>query len=73
MKSSIYSKDHKELVEKLRKARREAQLDQKQTAKLLGTTQSYVSKLESGQRRVNVVQLKELAKVYKKSLSYFVK
>lgn len=73
MKSSIYTKDHKELVEKLRKARIEAQLDQKQAAKLLGTTQSYVSKLESGQRRVNVVQLKELAKVYRKHLSYFIK
>ncbi|MEK7075252.1 MAG: helix-turn-helix transcriptional regulator, partial [Patescibacteria group bacterium] len=36
-------------------------------------TQSYLSKIESGQRRFDVLQLKEFAKLYKKPLDYFVK
>ena len=72
MGKTIYSEEHKFLVEQLRKAREEAGLDQKETAKLLGRTQSYVSKIESGQIRIDVVQLKELAKIYKKNINYFI-
>ena len=68
MKKAIYSKEQKILVEKLRKAREDAGLDQTQAAQKLGTTQSYISKLESGQRRIDVIQLKELAKIYKKKI-----
>ena len=66
MKKAIYSKEQKILISKLKKAREEAGLDQTQAAQLLGTTQSYISKLESGQRRLDVIQLKEIAKIYKK-------
>jgi len=72
MKKTIYSKEHKNLVGKLKKAREESGLDQNKVAKKLGTTQSYISKLESGQRKIDVVQLKELAKIYKKNITYFV-
>lgn len=72
MEKTIYSKDHKYLVEQLKKARREAGLDQKQVAELLGKSQSYVSKVESGQRRVDIVQLKKLAEIYKKDLNFFI-
>lgn len=72
MKKVIYSKEHKYLVERLRQARQEAGLDQKEVAKLLETTQSYVSKVESGQRRIDVIQLKEFAKIYKKTIDYFI-
>ena len=68
MKKAIYSKEQNILVEKLRKAREDAGLDQTQAAQKLGTTQSYISKLESGQRRIDVIQLKELAKIYKKKI-----
>ena len=71
MKKAIYSREQKQLTEKLKKARKEVSLDQKQAAKKLGTTQSYISKLESGQRKIDVIQLKELAKIYKKEISYF--
>jgi len=73
MSRAIYSKEHKHIVEQLKKARKEAGLDQEKVAKLLGKTQSYVSKVESGQRRLDVVQLKEFAKIYRKSLNYFIK
>jgi transcriptional regulator with XRE-family HTH domain len=73
MTKTIYSKDHKFLVERLKKARIEENIDQKKAAELLGKTQSFISKIEAGQRRIDVVQLKEFARVYKKSLNYFIK
>lgn len=73
MNKVIYSKEHKFLVEQLKKARIEAGFDQMKIAEILGKTQSYVSKIESGQRRIDVVQLKEFARVYKKPLDYFIK
>jgi transcriptional regulator with XRE-family HTH domain len=73
MDKAIYTKDHKYLVGQLKKARFDIGLDQKEVAKILGKTQSYVSKVESGQRRIDIVQLKAFAKVYKKELDFFVK
>ncbi len=71
MRKTIYSKDQKFLVERLKKARIDAGFDQNEIAKLLGMSQSYVSKMESGQRKIDIFQLKNLAKIYKKSLDYF--
>ncbi len=38
---------------------------------MLDRPQSFVSKLESGERRVDFVELQALAKIYKKPLSFF--
>ena len=73
MPRAIYTKDHNIIVERLKKARLESGLGQIEVAKKLGKTQSYLSKIESGQRRFDVLQLKEFAKLYKKSLNYFKK
>lgn len=69
---SIFNEDHKTVVKKLKQARLEIGLDQKQVANMLKKTQSYVSKIESGQRRLDVIQLKSFAKIYKKDLGYFI-
>jgi len=73
MSKVIYSKDHKYIIERLKIARLEAGLDQTEVAKLLGKTQPYVSKMEAGQRKIDVVTLKVFARIYKKPLDYFVK
>jgi len=73
MPRAIYTKDHNAIVKRLKEARIESGLGQIEVAKKLGRTQSYLSKIESGQRRFDVLQLKEFAKLYKKSLDYFVK
>ncbi len=73
MSKAIYSKDHKYIVEQLKKARKEAGLGQQEVAKLLGKTQSHISKVEAGQRRIDIVMLKEFAKIYKKDISFFIK
>ena len=71
MRKAIYSKEHKFLVERLRRARRQAGFGQAQVARLLGVSQSYVSKVESGQRRIDVVQLRQFAEVYGKNIDFF--
>jgi transcriptional regulator with XRE-family HTH domain len=73
MSKAIYSKDHKYIVEQLKKARKEAGLEQAEVAKLLGKTQSHVSKVEAGQRRIDIVAHKEFANIYKKQIDYFLK
>lgn len=73
MSKAIYSKDHKYIVEQLKKARKEAGLEQAEVAKLLGRTQSHISKVESGQRRIDIVALKKFAKIYKKDISFFIR
>lgn len=73
MVKTIYSKEHRNLVERLRKAREEKGLDQRDVAKLLGVSQSYVSKIESGQRRIDIVQLKAFARIYRRKVDYFIK
>lgn len=71
MTKSLYSNEHTKLVERLKQARKEAEMDQKDVAKALGKTQSYVSKIEAGQRKIDVLQLKEFAKIYSKNISFF--
>jgi transcriptional regulator with XRE-family HTH domain len=73
MPKTIYSKDHKYVVERLKKARLDASLDQIKVGKLLGRSQSYVSKVEAGQRRIDIVALKGFARIYKKPMEYFLK
>ena len=73
MNSTIYSKEHKHLIKKLKKARKEAGLSQEQVAKILGGSQSYISKIEIGQRKIDIILLKKFAKIYKKNLDFFIK
>jgi transcriptional regulator with XRE-family HTH domain len=73
MDKTIYSEGHKALVKKLIEAREARKLRQEDVAKLLGRTQSYISKIEAGQRRIDLIQLKEFARIYKKNLDFFIK
>lgn len=72
MNKAIYSKQYKQLISNLKLARTESKLSQVQVARALKTTQSHISKVESGQRRLDVIQLKEFAKLYRKKLSFFI-
>lgn len=58
MEKSIYSKEYALLVTKLRDARESQQLTQTQVAEKLDQTQSFVSKVERAERRLDVVELR---------------
>ncbi|MEK7069026.1 MAG: helix-turn-helix transcriptional regulator [Patescibacteria group bacterium] len=73
MVKSIHTKEYAYFVERLKKACLEAGLTQVQVAKKIGRPQSHISNVESGQQRVDVVELKRFAKMYGKDISYFVK
>ncbi len=64
---------YKKLTAKLRSARLEAKLTQVEAGKKLRKPQAYLSKIERGERGVDAVELGEFARVYKKSMDYFVK
>lgn len=73
MSKSIHSKEYAYFVERLQKARQEAGLTQVQVAKKLKRPQSYISNIETGQQRVDVVELQKFAKMYGKDINYFFK
>jgi len=73
MDKTIRSDEYKRIVEKLRQARIEAGLSQVKAAKMLKKSQSYISKGEAGEQRLDILELKRLAKIYKKPLDYFIK
>jgi transcriptional regulator with XRE-family HTH domain len=73
MKKSIYTKEYEYLVSQLKKARLEAGLTQVKVSKLLKKSQSHISKVEKGQIRLDVIQLRVYAKLYKKDLNYFLR
>lgn len=73
MVDTIRSKEYGDFVGKLRKARLEAGLRQIDVAKKLRRTQSYVSRIEVGEQRLDILELKKFAELYKKSLDYFIK
>ncbi len=70
--SKKYQAKYQKLTAKLRSARQEANLTQVEAGKLLKKPQAFVSKIERGERGVDVVELAEFAKVYGKSLDYFI-
>lgn len=72
MPKSIYSADQKKLEELLRQIRQDAGLTQEDLAAKLGRPQSFVSKYESGERRLDVLELREVCKALKITLTGFV-
>lgn len=67
-----YRVKYQKFVQKLRQARLDANLTQVEAGKRLKKPQAYISKIERGERRVDAVELDELAKLYNKSLDYFI-
>lgn len=68
---STHSDRYEEFCTLLRRARAESRLTQEEVAEALGVPQSWVSKCESGERRVDVVELEQFAAVYGKSITFF--
>ena len=72
MEKTIYSSAYAVLLRRLRQARKDAGLTQEQLAKRLGQTQSFVSKCERGERRIDVVELRAWCSALRTSLPSFI-
>ena len=68
---SVHSTRYRAFLKRLRQARVAARLTQEDVAAALGRPQSFVAKCESGERRVDVVELEQLAQLYSRRLSFF--
>lgn len=63
--------DRQLVCEKLRHARQEAELKQETVARYLKISTSAVSAFESGNRKLDAMELYMLAKLYKKPMEWF--
>lgn len=72
MEKSIYSQEYSLFLEQLREARERRGLTQTQVAETLGQTQSFISKVERGERRLDVVELRAFCKAIGISFAGFV-
>lgn len=68
---STHSPRYRQFLRRLRAARADAGLTQAQVAAELGRPQSFVAKCESGERRVDVIELESFARLYGVGLTYF--
>lgn len=71
MKKTIHTNEYALLVALLRDARESVGLTQFELASRLGTTQSLVSKIERGERRLDLVELKAWCDAIDISLAHF--
>ncbi|EMM98182.1 DNA-binding helix-turn-helix protein [Leptospira noguchii str. 1993005606] len=68
---SLHSHEAKIFCKNLIAARKDARLTQLDVANRLGEPQSYISKIESGERRLDVVEFWRIFKILGKSLEFY--
>lgn len=68
---SLHTPRYRVFLGRLRQARVEAGLTQADLAEALGQSQTWVSKCELGERRVDIVELTDIAEVLGKDLDWF--
>lgn len=61
--SSIYSDEYQLVINLLRSARIDRKITQSQLAELLGKPQSFVAKVENGERRLDVIEFAAIARL----------
>lgn len=70
-KDKAYQRAYNVFRERLIKARKDAGMTQGEVNERMGKPHSFISKCELGERRVDFVELQTLAKIYGKSISFF--
>ena len=75
MKPNIINKNYSQIVsdiaQRIKLARQERGINQGNVATHLGQSQSYISKIESGQQPITAAELKLLADFYKRPITDF--
>ena len=72
MEKSIYSRDYEAMLALLRDVRKDAKVTQIELAARLGATQSFVTKCERGDRRLDLVQVRTICRALGMTLPEFV-
>jgi ribosome-binding protein aMBF1 (putative translation factor) len=72
MEKSIHSARYAVFLKVLRKARQDAGLSQVQLAQKIGEAQTFISKCERGERRIDVIELRTFCRAFGISLRQFV-
>lgn len=70
-KDRAYQRAYSAFRGRLVKAREDAGMTQGEVNERMGKSHSFISKCELGERRVDFVELQMLAKIYDKSISFF--
>jgi ribosome-binding protein aMBF1 (putative translation factor) len=70
---SQHTQAYQRLIQALRQAREQAGLKQEDVAAQLGTYASFVSKCESGERRIDVIELSTFCRIYGVDLAEFLR
>ena len=70
---SIYNPNYSILIASIQEARVVAGLSQKDLAKMLGVSQSTWSKIENGERRIDLIELRQFCKCVKVDFLDFIK
>ncbi|MNN64351.1 Helix-turn-helix domain protein [compost metagenome] len=71
MTKAIYRREHEIFLQVLKRMRVESGMTQAQCSTALGRPQSFMSDVERGVRRLDIVQLRDLCLVLKTDLSIF--
>ena len=71
MEKSIYTREYAAFLRLLRRTREEASLTQVGLAEVIEKSQSFVSKVERGETRLDIIQLRTLLTAFGTSLPAF--
>jgi transcriptional regulator with XRE-family HTH domain len=70
-RTTPFQAEYDAILRKLIAAREEAGMNQREVSKSLGFSHSFLSKCETGERRIDIMELLQLAKIYGKRPQYF--
>lgn len=68
-----FQRTYNVFLERMVQARKGANLTQREVSARMGMAHSFLSKCETGERRIDVMEFLQLAKIYGKPLDHFLK
>jgi len=66
-----YQRAYQAFLRRLIKARHDADLLQEDVSNAMGKSRTFLSKCELGERRLDVIELQQIAKIYGKTVPHF--